>query len=105
MDEDNRADSALDVVDNRDLSQFEAGVDGALAFSTYRLGKRTIAFLHTEVPEALRGRGIGEQLVRAALDSARARGLLVIPNCPYVAAFLKRHPEYDDIVLKSTIGR
>ena len=103
MDEANSAESTLDVVDNRAASRFEAAVGDAVAFSTYRLGKRTIAFLHTEVPESLRGRGIAERLVTAALDSARSRGLLVIPLCPYVAAFLKRHEEYQDIVVRAAL--
>ena len=105
MDESNSSELPLDVVDNRAMNRFEAALGDDVAFSTYRLGKRTIAFLHTEVPEVLRGRGIGERLVRASLDSARARGLLVIPLCPYVAAFLKRHDEYQDITVKAAVDR
>jgi predicted GNAT family acetyltransferase len=52
----------------------------------------------TEVPEALEGQGIGSALARGALDDVRAQGLQVIPLCPFVAAFIRRHPEYLDLV-------
>ena len=57
-----------------------------------------IAFIHTEVDEALEGRGLGSALVATALDDARSEGLEVVPLCPFVAAFIERHPEYQDLV-------
>jgi uncharacterized protein len=58
-----------------------------------------IEFIHTEVPGALSGRGVGTRLARHVLDAARAKGLKVIPTCPFIAAWMKRHPEYDDLRL------
>lgn len=89
------------VRDNREASQYEAELEGALGLAAYRLRGDTIVFTHTEVPEALEGRGIAAQIVRFALDDARARGLKVVPRCPYVAGFIARHPEYQDLVTNS----
>lgn len=88
----------MDVVDNSAHRRFEVAVDGALAIANYILKGQVIAFTHTEVPDELRGKGIGGVLVRAALDAARARGLRVVPLCPYVSSFIKRHPAYQDLV-------
>lgn len=71
-----------------------------MAFAAYRRSPGTVTFTHTEVPEALEGRGIGAQLVRGALDDARARGEKVVPLCPFVAAYITRHPEYQDLLAK-----
>jgi predicted GNAT family acetyltransferase len=77
---------------------FTAGVDGAEGVLEYaRSGPTTVEFTHTFVPPALRGRGIAERLVIAGLSWAREQGLRVIPSCPYVAAWLGRHPEWDDL--------
>jgi predicted GNAT family acetyltransferase len=86
------------VRDNRDESWYEAEVDGKLGIAAYQLRGDTITFTHTEVPEELEGQGIAGQVVRFALDDARARGLQVVPRCPYVAGFIRRHPEYQDLV-------
>jgi uncharacterized protein len=62
------------------------------------IASRAIArfFTHTEVPPADEGKGIGARLVRAALDDARQRGFKIVPACSFVAAFIRRHPEYND---------
>ena len=57
-----------------------------------------ITLRHTEIDPSVGGRGLGSALVRFALDDARARGLTVIPRCPFVAAFIVRHPEYEELV-------
>ncbi|HSJ12779.1 MAG TPA: GNAT family N-acetyltransferase [Longimicrobiales bacterium] len=88
----------MNVRDNPEHSRFEAAVGDDVAVASYRMKDRTITFTHTEVPEALRGRGVGDALARAALDSARARGLTVVPRCPFIAAFIRRHAEYQDLV-------
>jgi len=54
--------------------------------------------MHTEVPDAIEGRGVGSALARTALNDARANGLTVVPSCPFVSAYIKRHPAYLDIV-------
>jgi uncharacterized protein len=89
----------LQVVDNQDKSRFEVRVAGQNAgFLDYRLEESQIAFLHTETEEKFRGRGIAGHLVRASLDSARARGLAVLPYCPYVHRWIDEHPEYTELV-------
>ena len=66
--------------------------------AAYRRRNGRIAFTHTEVDEALEGRGLGSRLVATALDDARREGLEVVPLCPFVASYIHRHPEYQDIV-------
>ena len=91
--------------DAPDASRYEARLvpnDGpanpAVAFAAYVRRPGAIVFTHTEVPPALEGRGVGSRLARDALDDARRRGLAVIPRCPFVAAYIRRHPEYRDLV-------
>ena len=57
-----------------------------------------IALLHTEVPDALSGQGIGSKLVRATLEAFRREGVKVVPRCEFVAAYVARHPEYRDLL-------
>ncbi len=84
--------------DNTALSRFELDADGVTAFVKYRLGNGVITLDHTETPVEARGRGIASQLVAAVLDTARSRGLKVVPRCPFVTAYLARHPEYRDLL-------
>lgn len=72
--------------------------DAVIGFSTYRLVGRRVVFIHTEVNEEYSGRGLAERLAKFALDDVRAAGKRIVPVCPYIAAYLRRHPEYDDIV-------
>ncbi len=88
-----------EVKDNQAASRFEMRSVGAIAFIEYeRTGGGRIALLHTGVPEALSGQGVGSKLVRGALDAVRAKGLKVVPRCEFVAAYVERHPEYRDMV-------
>jgi uncharacterized protein len=90
-------------VDAEATQRYEARVEGDLAgFIEYRAKRERIALVHTEVLPAHQGRGIAEQLVRYALDDARRRGLRVIASCPYVRAYVERHPETHDIVVGMT---
>jgi predicted GNAT family acetyltransferase len=88
----------IEVVDNVERHRYEARAPGEPAFLNYRLEPGTVVLVHTQVPKALEGHGIGQALVRHALDDARARGLGVVPMCPFVEAWIKRHPEYADLV-------
>lgn len=86
------------VVNNSATSQYETTVGGLTAFLSYELRGNRIALIHTEVPQALSGRGIAGALARFALDEARARGWTVIPECEYVQAWLRRHADYMDLI-------
>ena len=87
------------VRDNSGESRFEAYVDGQLAgFSAYELSDGVITFTHTEVDDAFEGQGVGSSLVRQELDLVRADGeLRVRPLCPFVRAWIDRHPDYADL--------
>lgn len=93
------------VVDDTAASRFELAVGGHVAFAAYEMANRTIIFTHTEVPSVMEGRGIGSALARGALDAARARGLSVIPLCPFIASYIRRHRQYLDLVSESNRRR
>jgi predicted GNAT family acetyltransferase len=82
------------VRDNRAEQEFELDVEGHRAIAAYQREGGTITFTHTLVPKAIEGRGVASKLIRAALDASRDEGLKVIPQCPFVAAYIERHPEY-----------
>jgi predicted GNAT family acetyltransferase len=87
------------VADAPERSRFEISVDGALAgFALYKLAPGRITFVHTEIDDAYSGHGLGGKLARAALDDVRARGLAVRPNCPFIAGWIAKHPDYADLV-------
>jgi predicted GNAT family acetyltransferase len=91
--------SDLVVRDDPQELRYEAIRDGRLVgIIRYRIEPGVVVLVHTEVDEAVEGTGVGSQLVRGALDDLRARGLRVVPLCPFVAAYLRRHPEYADLV-------
>src|SRR5215831_3640247 len=86
------------VENNEQRSRYEVHVDGKMAVLTYARAGDQIVFLHTLVPEPLEGRGIASQLAHTALEDARAAHLQVVAQCPYVAAYIRRHPEYLEIL-------
>jgi predicted GNAT family acetyltransferase len=86
------------VRDNTSLHRFELDTDGHIAFSEYKRGDALLTIMHTEVPKALEGRGIGSALIRGVLDTARAQGLKVKPLCPFAKAYIERHSEYADLL-------
>jgi predicted GNAT family acetyltransferase len=90
--------SPIEVRHNAAESRFEAVVEGHLSVAEYQLQEGTIVFTHTYVPGELRGRGIAEKLVRAALQFARDEKLKVVPACSYVAVFIERHKEYQPLL-------
>ncbi|MGP6088923.1 GNAT family N-acetyltransferase [Antarctobacter jejuensis] len=74
-------------------------IDGHRAELTYsRLGSSAIIIDHTEVPDALRGRGAGQALVERAITDARTEGRKVVPLCPFAKAQIQRHPEWQDVL-------
>ncbi len=87
-----------EVVDNQERNRFELEEQGLIAFADYRLVGGRLVIPHVEAPVPLRGTGTAGRLMTGLLDQARARGLKVEPLCPYAAAFIRRHPEYQDLV-------
>ncbi|HKM62172.1 MAG TPA: GNAT family N-acetyltransferase [Acidisphaera sp.] len=89
-----------DLHDNTARGRYEMDVDGDVAFVTYETKPDRLILVHTEVPRALEGRGIGSALARAVLDDIRRRGLRVEPRCPFIAAFIARHSDFADLVAR-----
>ncbi len=86
------------VIHNVDARRFELTIQGHTAVLDYQLTGRTITFTHTGVPPAIEGRGIGSKLVRAGLEHARSQELKVRTTCWFVGKYLRRHPEYRDLM-------
>ena len=87
-----------DIVDNKPDHRFELVVEGHLAAAYYKVDGNVITFVHTEVPPELGGKGVGSKLVQDALDRVRAEGMKVIAECPFVKAWIGKHPEYKDLL-------
>jgi predicted GNAT family acetyltransferase len=93
----------LEILDDEAAQRYEARDDGSLAgFLDYVVKHDRLALIHTEVLPSHKGRGVGERIVRFALDDARQRGLRVIVICSYARAYVERHPEVQDIVVGMT---
>lgn len=88
-----------EVKDNPALSRFELTTPDGVAFVAYRRTGRRVVLTHTEVPEALSGQGIGSRLIRGTLDLLRRDGAKVVPRCEFAAAYIRRHPDYQDLVV------
>lgn len=89
---------SFDVVNNTDRHRFELAAEGHVAAAYYDLRPGVITFTHTEVPKELGGKGIGSKLVKGALDQVRRDGLKVVPDCPFVKAYIAKHPEEADVL-------
>lgn len=98
---------ATEVRDNPELDRYEVLLDDSVAgFAAYRLAESRITFTHTEIDPAHEGAGLGSVLARGALDDARERGLSVVPLCPFIAGYIRRHPdEYADVLHPSIKDR
>jgi predicted GNAT family acetyltransferase len=86
-----------DVHNNHERSRFELVEQGHTAFAEYTLDGDVITFTHTVVPSALQGMGVGSRLIHGALTEVRGRGLKVRATCTFVAAYLTKHPEWQDL--------
>lgn len=82
--------------------RFETEVEGHVGVLDYSERGDAVSFDHVVVPDAIGGRGIAGALTRHALDHARAEGWRVVPRCPYVRAWIKRHPDYRDRIADDT---
>jgi predicted GNAT family acetyltransferase len=88
----------LKVNDKTDHLELE--VDGYTAFIKYKVIGNNLFLIHTEVPEALKGNGVGKAIVEKAFRFAREKGYAIVPICPFVQAYLKKHPEWREIISK-----
>jgi predicted GNAT family acetyltransferase len=105
MTETSESGRTIEVVDNAGKKRFEVRVDGALAgFADYLVhpgfGERPgkVVFTHTEVEPDYQGQGVAQALAAQALDQVRASGRRVQPLCPFIASYIRKHPEYGDLV-------
>jgi predicted GNAT family acetyltransferase len=89
---------SLNVVMNDNNHRFEVTLGGETAFAEYTLLHDSIVLPHTVAPDAFAGKGVGSALAQAALGYARAHGLKVKPICPFMAGYIKKHPEWQDLV-------
>ncbi len=88
----------LQIVDEPSRHRYEARLgDTVIGFTEYRVVPGRVSLYHTEVDPAFEGRGVAGRLAAGALDDIRARGLAVTVTCPFIRAFVKRHPEYQDL--------
>lgn len=88
------------IVNNKERSRFEIQLDDKYAFVDYRWRNRDLAIMHTEVPKEYEGKGIAAAMVKHVLEYAKKEGLKILVYCPYTAAYIKRHPEYKELVVK-----
>lgn len=85
----------VQVKDNSDQHRFELNLDGKTAFVDYILNSKGVIFLtHTEVPKELEGKGIASKMIHSVLSEIESRQLKLVPICPFVKAYLSRHPEW-----------
>jgi predicted GNAT family acetyltransferase len=89
---------ADEVRNNAAENRFELDAGGHLAVAYYRLSPGVVTFTHTEVPPALSGQGIGSKLARGALEQARAMGLKVVAQCPFIGAYIGKHAAFQDLL-------
>jgi predicted GNAT family acetyltransferase len=87
-----------EIVNNKARHRYELAVDGHIAATYYAIADGVITFIHTEVPPELGGKGIGSKLIKGALDQVRSDGLKVIAQCPFVKAYIDKHPEDADLL-------
>ena len=92
-------DSQVTIRDDPGENAYVIEVDGERAGKAeYRIHEGRTVFTHTEVDDAFSGRGLGSRLARFALDDTRRKGMKIVPRCPFIAAYVKRHEEYHDMV-------
>jgi uncharacterized protein len=99
------ADNVSEIFNNTSKHRYELAVDGHVAATYYKIADGVITFVHTEVPPELGGKGIGSKLIKGALDQVRSDGLKVIPECPFVKAFIDKNAVYQDLLAGSASMR
>ncbi|MGW2530476.1 GNAT family N-acetyltransferase [Streptomyces sp. NPDC001595] len=95
-------DRTVEIVDVPEASRFEVRLDGrTVGLADYLRTDALVVYPHTEIDESLNGLGLGSALARAVLDDARERGLPVLATCPFISAWMLRHPEYRDLAYQN----
>jgi predicted GNAT family acetyltransferase len=89
------------MVNNEEKQRFEIALDEEFAFIEYRWHDGNIVLMHTEVPESMRGKGIAQQLAKQAFEYVRDNNLQAVVYCPFLLSYLKKHPEYSDVVVNA----
>ncbi len=89
-----------ELIDNIAEKQYEFHIDGQKPRIEYIKVEGKIFLTHTEVPKALEGRGIGSAMIKSALEDIKEKELTLVPLCPFVAAYIKKHPEWRELVLR-----
>lgn len=88
------------LIDNEKSNRYEFDIENSTAFIQYKKTKTSIYLIHTKVPEELRGQGVGSAIVLATLRDIKDKKMTLIPSCPFVALYIKRHPEWQTLVRK-----
>jgi predicted GNAT family acetyltransferase len=88
------------VIDNTQLNRFELVAEGQTAFIDYRRDGTIVTMIHTEVPPALNGRGIGSALAQGALELVQQRHESVVPRCSFISSYIDRHPAYQNVLAR-----
>ncbi|HEX7874056.1 MAG TPA: GNAT family N-acetyltransferase [Sphingobium sp.] len=93
-----------DVRNNEGESRYELALEDGLAFATYDRREGALVFTHTIVPPEMEGKGVGSRLIQGALADVRRQGLRIVPLCSFVAAYVERHPEDQDLLASEAPG-
>lgn len=88
------------LIDNKENNRYEFQIDGKIAEIDYIKSDGEIYFVHTEVPASLGGKGVGSQLAEKALEDVDRQELRLVPLCPFIAGYIKKHPEWKRIVMR-----
>lgn len=88
------------LIDNKENNRYELQIDGKIAEIDYIKSDGEIYFVHTEVPASLGGKGVGSQLAEKALEDVDRQELRLVPLCPFIAGYIKKHPEWKRIVIR-----
>ena len=92
--------TTLQITDNEQEQRFETFVGNDVAFIAYRWQNGKLALMHTEVPPQAEGKGIAKELVKFAFELAKQQQRQVLVYCAYISSYIKRHPEYNELVEK-----
>ena len=88
------------VSENKEKKRFEVTLDGKVAVIEYIRAEDKMYLTHTEVPNEFEGKGIASKMVKQVLQKIKDEGLKLVPLCPFIASYIKRHPEWKEILAK-----